>query len=216
MPIAEMTDAEIFSRILSFLEATESEHELGSPADGVELAPVPAPLRPFYQRINGAALFDGDLLFFAASGPPDEDGTVQHASRLAREAEWPIPQEVILFGRDTGGEVLGVWTGPRDAAKYPSPVVLTGLLFQPAAHALLATSFERYLLTTTVWHCFGTEYADVAFRCFHVPPDLQVDEVEEVDADDWFAWADPRLPALPGDPYQEPLTGPQIRELLAR
>ena len=32
----------------------------------------------------------------------------------------------------------------------------------------------------------------------------------------WFAWADPALPALPGDPYQEPLTGEAIREMLAR
>lgn len=210
-----MTDGEIFSRFLAFLRATESEHEFGPPASGAELSFVPAPLRPLYQRMNGAALFDGDLLFFQASGDPDEDGTVRHASRLAREAEWPIPQEVVLFGRDTGGEVLGLWTGPRDAAKYPSPVVLTGLLFQPASHALLATSFERYLLTTTVWHCFGTELAETAFAEFRVPVDLQVDELEELDAEAWFAWADPALPALPGDPYQEPLTGPEIRKMLA-
>lgn len=209
-----MTDGEILSRFLQFLRETASEHELGAGAFGSELNIVPVPLRPLYKQINGAALFDGDLLFFAAGGPPDEDGTVQHASRLAREAEWPIPQEVVLFGRDTGGEVLGVWTGPRDAAKYPSPVVLTGLLFQPAAHALLATSFERYLLTTTVWHCFGTEYADTAFSTFHVPKALQVDELEDLEADEWFAWADPLLPALPGDPYQEPLTSAQIRKLL--
>ena len=210
-----MNDAEIFGRFLQFLKETESEHELGAPAFGTELNSVPAPHRPFYQQMNGAALFDGDLLFFAAGGPPDEDGTVQHASRLAREAEWPIPQEVVLFGRDTGGEVLGVWTGARDAAKYPSPVVLTGLLFQPAAHALLATSFERYLLTTTVWHCFGTELAEIAFSVFQVPKPLQVEELEDLEADEWFAWADPALPALPGDPYQEPLTGAQIRKLLA-
>jgi len=210
-----MTDAEIFSCFLSFLEATESEHELGPPASGAELAPVPAGLQPFYQRMNGAALFDGDLLFFQTSGPPDEDGTVQHASRLAREAEWPIPPEVVLFGRDTGGEVLGVWTGPRDAAKYPSPVILTGLLFQPAAHALLATTFERYLLTTTVWHCLDTDYADIAFRMFDVPRELRVEDIDELDAEAWFAWADPALPALPGDPYQEPLTGEELRALLS-
>ena len=108
-----MTDGEIFSCFEAFLRATEDEHEVGSPTSGPELSLVPAPLRPFYQRMNGAALFDGDLVFFAAGGTPDEDGTVQHASRLAREAEWPIPPEVVLFGRDTGGEVLGVWTGPR-------------------------------------------------------------------------------------------------------
>lgn len=210
-----MTDGEIFTRFQLFLRDTESEHELGAPAFGSELNIVPAPLRAFYKQMNGAALFDGDLLFFAAGGPPDEDGTVQHASRLAREAEWPIPAEVTLFGRDTGGEVLGVWTGARDAAKYPSPVVLTGLVFEEAAHALLATSFERYLLTTTVWHCFGTELAEIAFEVFHVPRALQVDELEDLDAEEWFAWADPLLPALPGDPYQEPLTGAQIRKMLA-
>ncbi len=210
-----MTDTEIFSRFQQFLMQTESEHELGAPAFGTELNSVPAPLRAFYKQMNGASLFDGDLLFFAAGGPPDEDGTVQHASRLAREAEWPIPQDVVLFGRDTGGEVLGLWTGPRDAAKFPSPIVLTGLLFQPAAHALLATSFERYLLTTTVWHCFGTELAETAFAAFQVPKALQVEELEDLEADEWFAWADPALPALPGDPYQEPLTGAQIKTLLA-
>jgi hypothetical protein len=88
-------------------------------------------------------------------------------------------------------------------------------VFQPAAHALLATSFERYLLTTTVWHCFGTEYADIAFETFHVPRSLQVEDLEELNAEEWFAWADPLLPALPGDPYQEPLTGAQIRKMLA-
>jgi hypothetical protein len=210
-----MTDGEIFSCFLAFLKATEGEHELGSPTSGPELAVIPAALRPFYQKMNGAALFDGDLIFFAAGGSLDEDGTVQHASRLAREAEWPIPQEVVLFGRDTGGEVLGVWTGPRDAAKYPSPVVLTGLVFQPAAHALLATSFERYLLTTTVWHCLDTEYAEAAFSAFRVPGSLQAADLDDLDAEAWFAWADPALPALPGDPYQEPLTGEQIRTMLA-
>jgi hypothetical protein len=210
-----MTDGEIFSGFLAFLKATEGEHEIGSPTSGPELAVIPAALRPFYQKMNGAALFDGDLIFFAAGGSLDEDGTVQHASRLAREAEWPIPQEVVLFGRDTGGEVLGVWTGPRDAAKYPSPVVLTGLVFQPAAHALLATSFERYLLTTTVWHCLDTEYAEAAFSAFRVPGSLRAADLDDLDAEAWFAWADPALPALPGDPYQEPLTGEQIRTMLA-
>ncbi len=169
MPIADDRRRDLL-RFLSFLEATESEHELGSPADGVELAPVPAPLRPFYQRINGAALFDGDLLFFAAGGPPDEDGTVQHASRLARgRPNGPFRRRSSC---SVGTRAAKCWASgpvPRDAAKYPSPVVLTGLLFQPAAHALLATSFERYLLTTTVWHCFGTELADTAFPLFHVP-----------------------------------------------
>ncbi len=211
-----MTDGEIFSRFLTFLKATESEHEVGSPARGADLAYVPAPLRPLYQRMDGAALFDGDLLFFPANGDMDEDGTVRHASRLAREAEWPIPQEVILFGRDTGGEVLGVWIGPRNADRFPSPILLTGLLFQPAAHSLLATSFERYLLTTTVWHCFGTELSVEAFRDFQVPKHLQVGELEDLDAEAWFAWADPALPELPGDPYKEPLTGAQIREILSR
>ena len=210
-----MTNAEIFACFLAFLKATEDEHETGSPTSGPELSRVPAPLRPFYQRMNGASLFDGDLVFFAAAGEPDEDGTVEHASRLARDAEWPIPDEVVLFGRDTGGEVLGLWTGPRDASKYPSPVVLTGLVFEPAAHALLATSFERYLLTTTVWHCLDTEYAEAAFSAFRVPGALQARDFDDLDADAWFAWADPTLPAVPGDPYQEPLTGDQIRTLLA-
>ncbi|MFN0103846.1 MAG: hypothetical protein ACKV2U_17405 [Bryobacteraceae bacterium] len=211
-----MTDGEIFSRFQAFLKATEDEHEVGPPTSGPELGLVPIPLRPFYQRMNGASLFDGDLVFFAAGGAPDEDGTLQHASRLAREAEWPIPPEVVLFGRDTGGEVLGLWTGPRDAAKYPSPVVLTGLVFQPAAHALLSTSFERYLLTTTVWHCLDTEYAESAFTEFRVPQTLRANDLEELDAEAWFAWADPALPALPGDPYQEPLTGMQIEKLLEK
>ncbi|HEU0121310.1 MAG TPA: hypothetical protein VFQ91_12350 [Bryobacteraceae bacterium] len=211
-----MTDAEIFSRFLAFLKATGSEHELGGPATASELSLLPPALRPLYREHNGAALFDGDLLFFLAGGPPDEDGTVQHASRLAREADWPIPQEVTLFGRDTGGEVLGVWTGPRDASKYPSPVILTGLLFEPAAHSLLATSLERYLLTTTVWHCLDTDYAETAFRLFQVPKALQAADLEEMDGEAWFAWADPALPALPGDPYEEPLTGSQIRALLEK
>jgi len=210
-----MTDGEIFTRFLSFLRVTAEEHELGSPTGGPELSVVPAALRPFYQQMNGAALFGGDLIFFAAGGDPDEDGTIQHASRLAREAEWPIPPEVTLFGRDTGGEVLGVWTGARDASKYPSPVVLTGLVFEPAAHALLATSFERYLLTTTVWHCLDTEFANIAFDTFHVPGKLRANDLDALDADAWFAWADPALPALPGDPYQEPLTAEQIRSMLA-
>jgi hypothetical protein len=89
------------------------------------------------------------------------------------------------------------------------------LVFEPAAHALLATSFERYLLTTTVWHCLGTDYADLAFRTFQVPGALRVDDLEELDGEAWFAWADPALPALPGDPYHEPLTGEQIRTLLS-
>ncbi|MBI2684839.1 MAG: hypothetical protein HYX27_00880 [Acidobacteria bacterium] len=211
-----MTDGDILRRFLSFLRETENEHEFGPPASAAELVLVPAPLQSLYREMNGAALFDGDLLFFMASGPRDEDGTVQHASRLAREAEWPIPQEVVLFGRDTGGEVLGVWTGPRNSAKYPSPIVLTGLLFKPAAHALLATSFERYLLTTTVWHCLGTDYAEAAFETFQVPSALRADDLEELDAEAWFAWSDAALPGLPGDPYHEPLTGSQIRTLLAK
>ena len=53
-----MTDGEIFSNFLSFLDATESEHEFGPAASGFELGPVPAALRPFYKRMNGASLFE--------------------------------------------------------------------------------------------------------------------------------------------------------------
>lgn len=209
-----MTNAELFSGFERFLQRSADEHELGAPAPADELAFVPRELHSLYRMSNGAALFDGDLLFFAAAGASDEDGTVQHASRLARAADWPIPKELVLFGRDTGGEVLGVWTGERDRALYPSPIVLTGMLFVPEAHALLATSVERYLLTTVVWHCLGTEYADTAFQCFRVPKEFQVEDLDALNGEAWFAWSDPDLPAVPADPYAEPLTGEQIHRLL--
>jgi hypothetical protein len=210
-----MTDAEIRQRFFNFLDATDSEHEFAAPAPQWELETLPDALRPFYARFNGAALFDGDVLLFPACGDSDEDGTVQHASRLAREAEWHVPEEVVLFGRETEGEVVGVWTGPRNTGRFPAPVVLTGLIFAPAAHSLLATSVERYLLTRVVWECLGTPFAKVAFREFQVPALLQAEDLEDLDGAAWFEWADPGIPRIPADPYEEPLTREQLNALLA-
>jgi hypothetical protein len=211
-----MTDAEIRERFFSFLKATAGEHELAPPGGAADLAILPAALRPYYERFNGAALFDGNLLLFPARGAPDEDGTVEHASRMAREAEWYVPEEVVLFGRETEGEVVGIWTGARDMERYVSPVVLTGLIFAPAAHSLLATSVERYLLTRMVWECMGTPFSGVAFEKFGVPEELRSEDLDELDGESWFAWSDPRMPALPGDPYEAPLTAGQIAALLSR
>lgn len=210
-----MNDSEIFTRFRRFAGATADEHQIAPPIGQADLKYLPSPLRPFYEWANGAALFEGDLLFFPANGPADEDGTVRNASRLAREADWHVPEDVTLFARDTGGEVVGVWTGKRNEERFPSPIVLTGLIFKPAAHALIASSFERYLLTTTVWRCFGSHLAEEAFNAFGIPEEFQVEDIEDLDAEAWFQWADPALPAAPSDPYEQPLTASQIRKLVS-
>jgi len=204
-----VTDAQIQDRLRSYFRDSPEEDEFGPPCRDADLRVVPPPLRWFYKRADGASLFGGDLLLFPAAGV--DDGTIERASELARQADWHVPKEVTLFAKEAGDEVVGVWT-PQ--SKFPSPIVLTGLVFKPAAHVLLATSFERYLMTRIVWEYAGTEFAADAFDLFKVPKELRIDDLESLDGEAWFQWADPALPAPPADPYRDPLTAEELRRIL--
>jgi hypothetical protein len=209
-----LTDAAIREKLAVLLENAPESYEFGDPCRESDLVIVPVALRWFYRRSNGAMLCDGDLLFFPARGGPEEEGTIELASRLARDANWHVPTGVVLFGKEAGDEVIGVWTGPRDEERFPSPVTITGLIFKPAAHALLASSFERYLMTRLLWDRLDDEDADEILDLFEVPAALRVDDVEELDAAAWFAWADPALGGPPVDPYREGMTGQQIAQIV--
>jgi hypothetical protein len=116
-------------RLLACWRRTEDLHTLPLPASADEIAAaeaelnlaLPDLLRQIYLFSKGPWLFGGCLNLDVLRNP--EGLGLTTSSRLLREWEWPIPEEILVFGGDGSEEVYGLWLGARDQARFPDPVL---------------------------------------------------------------------------------------------
>src|SRR4051794_24443003 len=109
------------NRVLAAWRATASLHEPRPPAALGELESVeqalgrrlPEIFRELYQQHDGGSWLGGDLALMPLL--TGDDLSVARGSTALRGWDWPVPKEVVIFGRDGSGDPLGLWL-PATAA----------------------------------------------------------------------------------------------------
>lgn len=208
-------------RVLQAWRLSPDLHQFNEPADEATLGaaesalgrPLPAGLRALYQFSDGMAPLNGNLIVepLAAS---EDSGLVGFSDRL-RASEWPIPDEVLMFGGNGGDDLFGLWypTGASDHA--PTPVLRVGSIFEPASLALAGTDLDRFLLAWSGYYLVQDEAPVEALDALGLPAALrEVDD--EAGLAPYFRWADPALSDPDPDPYERGLDARGIAKLIGQ
>jgi hypothetical protein len=202
--------------LLACWRRTEDLHMLRPPASADEIAaaeaelnlPLPDLLRQIYLFSKGPWLFGGCCNLDVLRNP--EGLSLTTSSRLLREWEWPIPDEVLVFGGDGSEEVYGLWLGARDQARFPDPVLA---FVEGAGPFFLATGLRAFLTAETAIHLALEGRGQVAVDCLGAPRAL----VGHSEPDELAIryWADPLLQSLPFAWSEEPIAPSTLRALLS-
>jgi hypothetical protein len=78
------------------------------------------------------------------SSDDDDDLTLANASDRLRSWEWPVPDEMVIFGSNGQDSSFGVWV-PRDGGARPI-VVEIGEIFEDACLAVVGDDLEFFML----------------------------------------------------------------------
>ncbi len=211
---------EDFDAVFAALRLSADLHELHPPASERSLREVeaslgrelPSSLKRLYEITDGAALFKGNLNIVPAAGPGD--ARLMDFSQFLRDAEWPIPAEVIMFGDTGGDELLGFWL-PADASPAePVPVVEVGEIFERDCMSLVGTDVALFLKGWCGYFLALYEAPDAAKTAIGLPRDLWPKSSAGSLAR-YLAWADPALPISEPDPYKDRLDAEKVRKLVA-
>jgi hypothetical protein len=118
-------DAERLDQLLRVVELLDPDAALPGGADQETIdeaerklgRPLPVQLREWSRTVGGgAAMLGGNLRTYALVKTRHVTGPYVATARNAlRSREWFVPEEVVPFGADAGGDVLGIWS-PRDGA----------------------------------------------------------------------------------------------------
>jgi hypothetical protein len=162
-----------------------------------------------YRRCNGADVLDGNIQLYPLDGG---DLSVAHSSEFLRASGWPIPEELVIFAGNGGGDSFGLWlpeNWTRDTVVVEVGAILTGGSF-----AIVGTSLARFLRGRTAYYLLLLECAGVALDKLEVPPNLrkrQSDALDEENYDAFLRWASPELPDYALSPYEARLTAEDLR-----
>ncbi|WP_022929480.1 SMI1/KNR4 family protein [Patulibacter americanus] len=120
-------DAERLDVLLRAVEVLDPDAQLpgGESEEDLDAAerqlgrPMPTQLREWYRTVGGGAVLVGGHL---RTYPPVKKrfvpgpyvGTARNA---LRSREWFVPEEVIPFGSDAGGDVFGIWSPAEGGAR---------------------------------------------------------------------------------------------------
>jgi|GEM_PF-3225205 len=145
-------------------------------AEEVLARPIPESLKVIYRCLNGYGSADGNLDVYPLHG-----GTklsLVSTTATYREWEWPVPDEVLLFGANGSGEPYGLWTGPHDSERFPSPVIQIEEIFEPDCMRIVSATVEDLLIDDVVWTLLFEGAQAEAAAAFEIPeadlPDRQV------------------------------------------
>ena len=211
-----MTDE--IGQVVAAWQTAGGVNELRRPATDAELAsaevelgrPLPATLQRLYEFSDGLSVAYGSLnVYPLLTG----EITLVRASDQLRSWNWPIPQDVLMFGDNGGDELFGIWY-PSDASPAgPTPVVMIGEVFQGPNMALVGTDLAPFLKAWSAYY-LGSESPET-LDALGVPAELQPSN-QQLDLDAYIAWADPNLPDKHPDPYTRGLDEDTIRALVAQ
>lgn len=212
--------SELDNRVLAAWTATAWLHEPRPPAslDDLELVeqsigrPLPGALRELYQRHDGGSWLEGDLVLM----PLQISGelSVAQASKAHREWDWPVPDELVLFGSDGGGDPLGVWL---PAAATQPIVVKIGATFEPGCMGIVGEDFNAFLRAWTAYHLLlpGREATTIGLNALGLPEHLRSDDPDDETFAEIVKWASPTITGSISDPYEAQLTADDVRRIAA-
>jgi hypothetical protein len=177
---------------------------------------LPATLRRLYEFSDGMELFDGNLRLLPAVG----DGPLRllDYSEWLREAEWPIPQEVLMFGGDGSDELFGLWYPPEFSPDGPTPVIEIGSIFEPGCMAVSSTNLPSFLRAWSGYFLAMLGAPEAALVAIGLPRPLWTVDARHhaVAIRPYLAWADPNLPHKTPDSYVDRLDVDGVRAMLAQ
>jgi hypothetical protein len=236
-PDVTAEDADRLDTLLRAIEELDPDAELppGETQDTLDATarklgrPLPVQLREIYRAVGGgASLVGGNLTLFPLIRRPGVRTTgplVATARNALRSREWFVPDEVLPFATDGGGDVFGVWSPPSSRAVRPL-VVLSGAGDGDEDVPSMAVVGEDPIAFFTGWiaHYVYPAHEDVAEEIqdeLGLPVDLQGDP-EEISRSVGqhlqavLRWASPTLPDLTYDPDKGwPMSVEDVRELAA-
>jgi hypothetical protein len=195
-------------------------HRLNQPAsdDAIELAEaelerkLPSALRAIYEMSDGAELLEGNLQVEPLGIPAPKSGIVTLGDEL-RDAQWPIPPELLVFGGDGQGDQLGCWL-PEGIETLDPPVVLLGQVFEPKCLAVMSLGVVSFFKGWTAYYLQVIEAPDEAQDALGTPSFLQSTDPDEELLYRCLAWASPDLPDPRPDPYTRGLSAEELASLL--
>ena len=214
--------ADSLVRVLAAWEASAGLHSPnpGASSDGLERAqsdigrPLPEDAVDLYRELDGGSLLHGNLNLL----PLLPDGVtlaVTTSSDLLRSWDWPIPDELLIFGGDGSGDQFGIWLPTaRDARPL---IVQVGEIYGDDRN-LVGDDLPSFLHAWTAYYLLsfsededtsaGLAALELPGRLRALPPDGDDDTYFEL-----LAWANPELPDPRPDPYERGLTAAEVSAL---
>jgi len=143
-------------QLIAVWRETAELHELRRPCEESDLvraeavlgSRLPRVFKDLYRFSNGLSLNKGSLVIL----PLFEEGarlSLVSMSDQLREWQWPIPEDVVVFGDNGCGEPYGLWIGPHDSTRFPEPIVIVGEIFEPGSMGLYSQDLISFLLEET-------------------------------------------------------------------
>jgi hypothetical protein len=177
--------------------------------------PIPEELREICGEAGGQELLGGNLRIYPLEAEDPEELTVANASDRLRSSDWPVPDEMVVFGDNGQGDSFGLWA-PRDGAARPI-VVQIGAVFEDACLAVVGDDIPSFLQGWGAYYAALTGDPDNVLEEF---PEFRLPEefaLREGGTDEEFyaimQWANPGLPDPRPDPYERGLTAAQVGEI---
>jgi hypothetical protein len=200
--------------------ATSWLHEPGPPASAGDLEAVeqvvgrnlPQAFRELYERHDGGSWLRNDvqLMPLLTGG----ELSVARASTTYREWEWPIPDEVVIFGSDGGGDPFGLWL-PEESAR---PVVVkVGAIFEPGCMGIVGEDLNAFLRAWTAYYLLppDEEATHAGLEALELPERLRSENADDATFAQILTWASPTITSSLSDPYEAELTADDVRRIAA-
>lgn len=186
-------------------ELAHAEHSLGRS--------LPDTVQNLYSVMGGGSFLSGNLNLHPLLPDPsgEESLALTTAADLLRSWEWPVPEDLVVFGDNGAGEQFGLWLPDQEARPL---VIEVGQVFDGPGLAIVGDDLERFLLGWTAYYLLllrDESDTSGAVDALGLPAELQtLDGTDE----EFFAilkWANPGL-SQPPDPYKHRVTVEKIRE----
>ena len=142
------------------------------------------------------------------------DLSVARGSTALREWDWPIPDDVVIFGSDGGGDPFGVWLPTAEARPV---VVKIGAIFKPGCMGIMGEDVNAFLRGWTAFYLLLSEEdeATAGLDALELPERLRSDDAGDETFAQIMAWASPTITGSLSDPYEALLTAEDVRRIAA-
>ncbi len=138
--------------------------------------------------------------------------SVTNAAATYRGWEWPVPDEVVLFGENGCGDPFGLWLPGAGARPL---VVVVNAFFEPGCMGIAGRDLNAFLRTWTAYYLLlpprGTTTAGL--DALDVPEELRSHDPDDAVFAQIMKWADPTLPSSSADPYEGQLTTADLHRI---